>query len=102
MLKLKLLTSLAVFTTLLFSCGASYALPSCSPGVIQYIRYEADNDKTLVIIKLNSINNENYTDNPRLLQPLTYAYAVGKNVILHTESCTSGDHGFSSFSLKNK
>lgn len=72
------------------------------PELYNIIRYETDNDKTLVIIKLNSINNENYTNNPRLLQPLTYAYAVGKKVILHTESCTSGDHGFASFSLKNK
>lgn len=55
-----------------------------------------------MIIKLDSMNNENYTDDPRLLQPLTYAYAVGEKVTLHTESCTSGDHGFASFSLRNK
>lgn len=102
MLKLKLLTSLAVFTTLLFSCGASYALSSCSPGVIKYIRYEMDNVKPIVVIKLDSMNNENYTDNIYLLQPLTYAYAVGEKVKLHTKSCTSGDHGFASFSLINK
>lgn len=106
MTKVKLLSSLTA-PFLLLSSYVSYASPtinepSCDPGVIEYIRYDFDGNNHIIVIKLDSIGNENYTNSEKLLQPLIYAYATGAKVTLHTSDCTTGDTGFSQFTLNNK